>query len=1091
MMTMLHSVLSGGESAAGRRRSLLTLLAVLALIASVLIWAAPRSEAQSNQPPVAIGEITVPDNGDIADGGRDDNDDPDVVTSVAPDGETAVTLNGSKSFDADTGETATLTHKWEVTSENYAFLGLTPANADGAAPTGGATGDSPTFVAPTASVAARYGFTIEFQLTVTDAKGATDSITVSLNLNQPPVEDIAVSANATTPEDEREDADNDGTAEDFNEVHAGGNAVIDGPGQNGNGNDEWDIAENSGLTLDASGSSDVDGRVVSYTWTVYYQLPDGSGQLEIDSDGDVVTNGSGTDVFNDDTSADGTHQIAIPNITAAQSPYRVFYRLTVTDDKGGTSRGAIVRLLIHDQPATPKVNIAATDVVDDDDANDGSDDDSLDGSELNEALRVDATSTPPKTVNVGNLQAVRFPGLPNPKYVVAPGAVVTLDAGGSTDADDAAGTLTYEWSENVSAVEDVSTTDGIDEGTRATLRVDKDAEEGTTITVTAMVTDTSGLTGEGSVDFVVAKNTAPTATSGSRDDCETEAATGESPVCAGIRGATGGTTAGTEYITVDGKLGGDTDPATDDPTGTVTFRGIGFDPDQDADTLIYSWNEIDTAKRMPVDPDDAVLELKVDGATVSFDVPEVAESTTVVLTLSVLDRWGTLGNSTVVIVINPQNAAPSADAGSDQIVTPESFVRLNGAGSSDPDKGDEISTWSWALTGIATSPPVTVSKAVSDQVAKDLASFLPMPVDSNDDGTVNADDDGSTAYPDVLTGDDGRYPYFTAPKVADGISNIQLTFTLTVSDDGTDPAVGTDDLSDTDMVTITVSNQYYSGNITGPDFCTVHSMGGPQTFAYDSDDDGIADVCSLPNTRREAVATQRALETLVALNSTIDVTGKDAGNPDATPPADPEDVTSSATFADLVLGRDGVTAVEEVLGDNPVTTAIETEFATTVGVEAVSAIAGTCSSAPKDLGDPEAALAADACSTGRVSGPPPPVDPAKAAIFFSGIITGPDFCTNRSLGGIRTYALDTDDDGVADICSLSTTKREAVARQNALEMFKKHPQFNSAVAAACAALGSTTFEGDTQAAMDRDACAPKSPGSTPGQPLPTPTPASS
>ena len=1056
MMTMLHSVLSGGVGVAGRRRSL-TLLAVLALVASVLIWAAPRSEAQTNQPPVAIGEITVPDS---VNPDRDDDTDPDVVTSVAPDGTTTVTLDGSKSFDADTDDT--FTHEWEVTTDSYAFLALTEVDTNGTAVAQGADGPNATFTAPSASVAARYGFTIEFQLTVTDSNGATDDITVSLSLNQPPVEDIAVSASSTLPAAKQEDTDKDGNV-DFDEMHAGDDAVIDGAGEGGNGDDEWDIAENSGLTLDASGSSDVDGRVVTYSWAVYYrQTP------ALQTTGD-----SPEDVF-PETGADNavsgkTLQLAIPNIAANQSPYRVFYRLTVTDDKGGTSRGAIVRLLIHDQPAIPKVNLAATDVADDDDTADN---------ELNEAL------ADLENVDVGDLQKVSFPGLPNPKYVVAPGAVVTLDAGGTTDADDAAETLTYEWSENVKASNDVDTTADIDEGTRATLRVDKDAEEGTAITVTAMVSDTSGLTGEGSIDFVVAKNTAPEATSGSRDDV------------LDVDGQAG--TLGPQYITFDGKLGGD-DNAAGKPTGTVTFRGIGFDPDQDANTLIFAWNEIDLAKMAPKAADKRVLELNgALSSTVSFDVPEVDESTMVVLTLTVLDQWGVSDNATVIVIINPVNSAPSADAGSDKIVTPESFVRLNGAGSSDPDKGDTISTWSWSLTGLSTSPATTqVSKAVADQVAKDLAKFLPVGVDTDGDGEIQADET-DTAYPDVLTGDDGRYPYFTAPKVADGISNIQLTFQLTASDNGAFSGDGEDDnpddnLSDTDTVTITVSNQFYSGNISGPGFCTGLSLGGPQTFAFDSDGDGVADTCSLSSTRREAVATQRALETLVALGSTVEVTGSDGGvtaDPDATPPVEvveAMDVTAPANFRDLVIGRSGVVGVEEVLGNNPATTATEDDFATTVGVDAVSAIGGTCSSAPDDLGDSEAALAADACSTGRVAGPPPPVDPAKADVFFSGSIDGPNFCTNRSLGGARTYALDTDNDGVADICSLSTTKREAVARQSALEMFKNHPRFNNAVAAACAALGSTTFEGDSQAAMDRDACAPESTNFVPGQALPTPS----
>ena len=77
-----------------------------------------------------------------------------------------------------------------------------------------------------------------------------------------------------------------------------------------------------------------------------------------------------------------------------------------------------------------------------------------------------------------------------------------------------------------------------------------------------------------------------------------------------------------------------------------------------------------------------------------------------------------------------------------------------------------------------------------------------------------------------------------------------------------------------------------------------------------------------------------------------------------------------------------------------------------------------------------------------------------------------------SLGGPRTYAFDSDKDGVADVCSLPYTRREAIARQNALETFST-PQavFDSALALACRELGSTTFEGDSVGDMARDACA--------------------
>ena len=230
-----------------------------------------------------------------------------------------------------------------------------------------------------------------------------------------------------------------------------------------------------------------------------------------------------------------------------------------------------------------------------------------------------------------------------------------------------------------------------------------------------------------------------------------------------------------------------------------------------------------------------------------------------------------------------------------------------------------------------------------------------------------------------------------------------------------------------------------------PFFCANRSLGGPQTYPFDSNGDNVYDTCSLRDTRRATVARQNALETLAGLF------------PD--------------TFLDALHG-----ALDDP--DTPEDESTE----------------GTCESAPTNVGDSEDDLAEDVCGLAAryldpertLSPPPPPVDPAIADVFFSGIITGPSFCANRSLGGPVTYPFDVNGDGIADICSLSTTKREAVARQNALEMFKDHPQFDNAVRSACAALGSTTFEGDSQAAMDKDACAPKSPGFTPGQALPTP-----
>ena len=155
MMTMLHSVWSGGGSAAGRRRSLLALGALLALVASVMVWAAP-SHAQNTAPPIAIATV-----------GPHASD-----TALA-------TLSGANSFDPDGG---TVTYKWEVVTEAYSWVALTDDDAA-----------STDFTIPSAELAARYGQSIEFRLTVTDddTPSASASDTVTYNINQRPTADIA------------------------------------------------------------------------------------------------------------------------------------------------------------------------------------------------------------------------------------------------------------------------------------------------------------------------------------------------------------------------------------------------------------------------------------------------------------------------------------------------------------------------------------------------------------------------------------------------------------------------------------------------------------------------------------------------------------------------------------------------------------------------------------------------------------------------------------------------------------------------------------------------------------------------------------
>ena len=1118
MMMLLHSVWSGGEGAAGRRRSLIALGALLALVGSVLFWA-PESRAQNESPPVAIASVRV-------------------TTQATPTADAVATLDGTPSFDGDDTSGGISAYSWEVVTESYSWLQLTPA---GSTPAEAVTA---TFTVPSASLAARYGQSIEFRLTVTDddTPAATDSTTVTFNINQGPTADIAVSAMLADPAnpDVANHDDNGNGQRDENAERFPLDGVIDGPGENGNEDNEWDIAEGALITLDGSGSSDPNGPIgaTSHVWARVFVTPDtlyeGTPSTSLPNDGGTgssqtgatgATNGNvmiSTDeapgrVPRSDGLAETMDMLRAVNSSdeltgQPAAPFYVYYRLTVSDGAGG-SGSAVVKLVIHDRPADPTV-------------------DSL-------VASVPATGAAPGS-------AVTPAG--KGRYVVAPGSSVLLEAEASDADQDDEDPPAVSW-EGAQATGAGALT--------ANFQAPAGAEDGEEFTVTATATDATGRTGSSSVVLVVAANTGPEA----------------------VAPGTVDTTGLYSVITVaDGSNGGDV--VNGRGTGRVSLRGIGFDADGDG--VSYAWTELQMVQdadssptaQLPAfstdaddcpggftdDADDdgtndrcpvnlpvpikppAEARISIDRATTanaSFAVPEVTASDDdaensrpipwdadgdgevadgetdsalhIPISFTVTDSRGVSDTQYVIVRIVNTDDAPVAAAGPHQQVKSGAFVRLNGAASSDADPGDRVS-YQWAYVGIETDPatdrraPVTAAEQgygytegqwfPYDGVAKVYVADGPdadtdpdvkeMPVYSNNTiGTAIPDEDGvypqgtgfgtgpagpgadgeagtaddiiqvepkvlaaadanddatpqnelqgdaprGSYHPDAggkLRGPTTAFPYFDAPSLG-GFNSIKLTFRLVVTD-----ASGDD--SKEAFVTVTIADGYYSGAITGPDFCTNDSLGGPRTYPLDRDRDGVADLCSLNDTRRGTVARQNALETLAALN-------QDA-------------------FKDALYGKaDGSTR-------------------------------GTCDSAPTNLGDDTAdKLAADSCgpaakATRTVSSPPAPVDPAKAAEFFSGIITGPSFCANFSLGGARTYPRDEDGDGVADICSLAFTRREAVARQNALETFTGHDQYAAALAAACTALGSTSFEGDEADKLASDACNPR-PAATLGDPLPT------
>ena len=227
------------------------------------------------------------------------------------------------------------------------------------------------------------------------------------------------------------------------------------------------------------------------------------------------------------------------------------------------------------------------------------------------------------------------------------------------------------------------------------------------------------------------------------------------------------------------------------------------------------------------------------------------------------------------------------------------------------------------------------------------------------------------------------------------------------------------------------TSTFYSGNITGPDFCTNRSLGGPITYAFDSDDDGVADTCSLPRTRRATAARQNAMERL-------------AGEP-------------TLTLAFSILFSEECLKVAETFGE-------------------------PAKEATDECAAPRAAVAAGRTPP-AVPASPFPLDNTSVTFFSGPVVTSRTFCLNRSFGGPVTYPYDSNGDGVADICSLPRTRRAAVARQNAFERLAatQTDLFLQLFAEECRRVPATFGEPIKEA---RDECA-TGPAPT-GTPLPTP-----
>lgn len=826
----------------------------------------------------------------------------EVTTEATETSPAVVTLDGSDSFDPDVGGRIAK-YDWEILTEAYQWINLNQQSPQ--SPTA-------TFEVPVDKLIERFGYSIDFRLTVTDSgrPPATDSDTVELRINQPPRIDIQVTAKLPDPDEESDHDDNGNGMVDENEERYPFEGVVSGPGENGNADNEWHVRASTLLVVDASATSDPDGELTdqSFRW-----------QLVLSRGADAVTRSLPDHTVDgpllstdEDPSTPGTEA----SETVARLPFvegvgtithLVYYRLTVTDEDGAAA-SRIVKIVLSDFHDDPEVDIAHPE------------------------------SDPNASVLADRREGVLAAG--ENRYVVSLEAAakgVTLTATGKGDGSARTGALAHTWSGLGVAPSDANRPGAV---SRAEFTAPAGTEEGDVFEVQVEVADPDGHRTAAAVELVVADTRAPTAT------------------------------APEDIDTPDGLDGGY--PESDPPTGVVQLRGVGFDPDGDA--LTYHWEQVRDAAGKELNGSyrgPRLLLVGPDTPVASFRLPEVVKGTMeeVYVQFTVADRWGVVATDVVKITIRDGDDDLKARAGPDQTVPSGRFVRLAGGFSSGLVSSDAIDqvTHLWAYKGIHTHP-LTDKRPPLTSSEKDqgFASGQWLP---DEEGLYHPTAGGR------LKGPGEPFAYFDAPRLTD-FNSATLVFELTVSyDPDPDNNDDADVQAHTDAVVITVINRssagFFSGAVPGPNYCSNRSLGGFRTYPFDSDGDGVADTCSLNTTRRATVARQNALETLAGLN--------------------PEEFDA-----------------------------------------AVQAVCDAAGFKQADYGDDPGDLVNDACDTGRVSPPPVGVDPAIADVFFSGVVTGPDFCTNFSLGGFRTYPFDSDGDGVADMCSLSTTRREAIARQRAL-----------------------------------------------------------
>ena len=508
------------------------------------------------------------------------------------------------------------------------------------------------------------------------------------------------------------------------------------------------VASGETFNLDASGSTDSDGSIVSYYWW-HFTYVSSSNNWELSYLGKFRT-----------PTISLTAETIEPG--PANKTYET-YLLRVVDDDGGWSGVDTVRVTVTDPFEAPIANAGPDQVV----ASGATV--TLDGSGSTHDHRRNVSYSWEQTDESGSLVSLINADTAIPGFTadtLAPGAnnvtyVFTLtvtDEAGETDTDIVTITVIAPFAAPVANAGDDQL---VPSGAEVTLDGSDSTVDSSRIIESWSWTRTGG-TGVHAVDLTDANMASPTfiadtLTPGTRNVTHV--------FTLSVTDSAGATASDKVTITVEAPEAPNLPPVANagpdqviTPGDTVTLDGSAS-TDTDG-TITYSWRHVQRTSDSSVQLNDP------NTAYPSFTAILYGEFTSIThsFVLTVTDDNGAIDEDTVLITIEAPNLPPVADAGPDIIVTSGSWVALDGNGSSDMDgpivrrfglsvqrfpAGDwSLLTYAWARTGGTPGSSVALDSTTEARSgftadilslgAADVTHIFTLTV-TDDDGAVDVD----------------------------------------------------------------------------------------------------------------------------------------------------------------------------------------------------------------------------------------------------------------------------------------------------------------------------------------------------------------